>query len=88
MGRNRVVQLGSGSDSSGPAGKADAASGRRSGEIIDERHLLSEAPLSVCIEKLRGFVADHHADVESAESLARVREWKRAQKAKGKGKSE
>jgi len=28
------------------------------------------------------------ADVESAESLARVREWKRAQKAKGKGKSE
>ena len=28
------------------------------------------------------------ADVDSAESLARVREWKRAQKAKGKGKAE
>ena len=28
------------------------------------------------------------ADVDSAESLARVREWKRAQKAKGKGKGE
>lgn len=28
------------------------------------------------------------ADVDSAESLARVREWKRAQKAKGKGKGD
>lgn len=28
------------------------------------------------------------ADIDSAETLARVREWKRAQKAKGKGKAE
>ncbi|HUY36669.1 MAG TPA: diguanylate cyclase [Pirellulales bacterium] len=65
MGRDRVVQLGSGNDLAA-SGMADAA-GRPSGEVLCERHLLSEAPLSVCIEKLRGFVADHHAEVESVE---------------------
>jgi hypothetical protein len=28
------------------------------------------------------------ADIDSRESLARVREWKKAQKAKGKGKAD
>jgi hypothetical protein len=32
--------------------------------------MLSEAPLAVCVEKLRGFVADHHAEVLAAEGDA------------------
>jgi diguanylate cyclase (GGDEF)-like protein len=63
-GRNRVVQLGSG------AHQDDAREpgiGGGEGDVLLESVLLSEAPLSVCVEKLRGFVADHHAEVESAD---------------------
>ncbi|HEV3004663.1 MAG TPA: diguanylate cyclase, partial [Pirellulales bacterium] len=72
-GRNRVVQLGSGSDPAASS-RGAAAARKRSGRAIFELHLLSEAPLAVCIEKLKGFVADHHAEVESTEGNAiRVR---------------
>lgn len=64
-GRNRVVQLGSGAAEASDAEHAPAANG--SGTTLLERRLLSEAPLSVCIEKLRGFVADHHAEIEAGE---------------------
>ncbi len=64
-GRNRVVQLGSGAPEGGAADHAPAESA--SGKTLLDRRLLSEAPLSVCIEKLRGFVADHHADIEAGE---------------------
>lgn len=62
-GRNRVVQLGSGThhDDAGEPGVGG------DGDVLLESVLLSEAPLGVCVEKLRGFVADHHAEVESAE---------------------
>ena len=66
-GRNRVVQLGSGGDLAGSASVVDRTGRRASRDVLFECHLVSEAPLSVCIEKLRGFVGDHHAEVESVE---------------------
>ncbi|HVC97582.1 MAG TPA: diguanylate cyclase [Pirellulales bacterium] len=66
-GRNRVVQLGSGNELTGSTGVVDRAGRRASRDALFECHLVSEAPLSVCIEKLRGFVGDHHAEVESVD---------------------
>jgi diguanylate cyclase (GGDEF)-like protein len=63
-GRNRVVQLGSGADHGGSLALATATQpGAES--VLAERILVSEAPLAVCIEKLRGFVSDHEAVIES-----------------------
>jgi diguanylate cyclase (GGDEF)-like protein/PAS domain S-box-containing protein len=62
QGRNRVVQLGSGQESADtPLVKL-----RRkfaAGEAVIEQHLASHVPLDVSVEKLRGFIADHHATV-------------------------
>ena len=63
-GRNRVVQLGSGGDHGGQSGDPAAAIQSGVGNILAQRILISEAPLSVCIEKLRGFVADQHGEIE------------------------
>ncbi|HVX10120.1 MAG TPA: diguanylate cyclase [Pirellulales bacterium] len=71
QGRNRVVQLGSGGEHAmvDVAGAAQAA-----GNPLAERVLVSEAPLAVCIEKLRGFVADQHGSIESIkDNSVRVR---------------
>jgi diguanylate cyclase (GGDEF)-like protein/PAS domain S-box-containing protein len=65
-GRNRVVQLGSGSDPVVELPGSAASIPKRSSKAICEQYLLSEAPLAVCVEKLKGFVADHHAEIESA----------------------
>ena len=67
-GRNRVVQLGIGSDplEEQPKGKHRPRRAPAGGVLFDQV-LVSEAPLAVCAEKLRGFVADHHAEVLSAE---------------------
>lgn len=63
-GRNRVVQLGSGADHEGHVGLVSAT--QQGGDsVLAERILVSEAPLTVCIEKLRGFVSDHEAVIES-----------------------
>ncbi len=62
-GRNVVVQLGVGSG--GEEGTdSDAAPNP---ETVVERAMVTPVPISVAIEKLRGFVADHQAEVESAE---------------------
>jgi len=66
-GRNRVVQLGIGGDAGEAAGPAHASRRPQGGGALFEREMLSEAPLAVCVEKLRGFVADHHAEVLAAE---------------------
>jgi diguanylate cyclase (GGDEF)-like protein len=72
-GRNAVVQLGSGV---GVEEAATPASPRRwwtwwqSGEKADlvlERDMVTPVPLMVAIEKLRGFVADHHAVIDGVE---------------------
>jgi diguanylate cyclase (GGDEF)-like protein len=61
-GRNRVVQLGSGADHGGEQPLALSASG--SDNVLTQKVLISEAPLAVCIEKVRGFVSDHHGVIE------------------------
>ena len=63
-GRNRVVQLGAGVDPLPVAG-ASAAAKRRAAESVVrvEQDLITPGPLWVAIEKLRGFVADHDAEV-------------------------
>jgi diguanylate cyclase (GGDEF)-like protein/PAS domain S-box-containing protein len=70
-GRNRVVQLGSGIH-----GVEDAPAPQRGwlswlrGSLPDqvlERTLITAVPLNVVVEKMRGFVADHHAEIEAIE---------------------
>lgn len=59
-GRNMVVQLGtgiSGNDSPNLEKKQDTQ------ELLAEQYLVTTVPLSVAIEKLRGFVADHQAEI-------------------------
>jgi diguanylate cyclase (GGDEF)-like protein len=65
-GRNRVVQLGSGADHEDQPGEPIGAAPAGAGNILIERVLISESPLAVCIEKLRGFVADQHGEIEAA----------------------
>jgi diguanylate cyclase (GGDEF)-like protein len=73
-GRNRVVQLGSGGDHGDDAHEPSAGTAPVAGKLLAERVLISEAPLAVCIEKLRGFVADQHGVIESIKNnLVRVR---------------
>lgn len=64
-GRNAVIQLGTGIC---PADAANAPSWRnwfsgRSGEVLLDRTLMTMVPLKVAAEKLRGFVADHQAQL-------------------------
>jgi diguanylate cyclase (GGDEF)-like protein/PAS domain S-box-containing protein len=64
-GRNNVVQLGSGIH-----GDEDAAKESRQGQLsqsnlLAEQYLSTTVPLAIAIEKLRGFVADHHAEIVS-----------------------
>ncbi len=69
MGRNIVVQLGDGlPDAADPATRADAPSENENGRAIVDQALLTPVPLSIAIEKLRGFVLDHHAEVLSIEA--------------------
>jgi diguanylate cyclase (GGDEF)-like protein len=61
-GRNKVVQLGSGQESaSKPLLKLRCKF--KSGDPVIEKELVSEVPLEVSVEKLRGFISDHHANV-------------------------
>jgi diguanylate cyclase (GGDEF)-like protein len=69
-GRNRVVQLGIGGDPGETAEAAHSSRRPHGAGALFEREMLSEAPLAVCVEKLRGFVADHHAEVLAAEGDA------------------
>jgi len=71
-GRNCVVQLGCGISGNGE----EPASQRRGwlswlrGSLPDqvlERTLVTAVPLNVVVEKMRGFVADHHAQIEAIE---------------------
>ncbi|HLA84965.1 MAG TPA: diguanylate cyclase, partial [Thermoguttaceae bacterium] len=67
-GRNTVVQLGSGSHGSSLGRELGAALSRvADGRTLIEQDLLTAAPMSVAVEKLRGFVADHCARILEAE---------------------
>jgi diguanylate cyclase (GGDEF)-like protein/PAS domain S-box-containing protein len=68
LGRNTVVQLGGGSEPEEEAGQRKNWFGARPAPgLILERWLSTNVPLNVAIEKLRGFVADHHAAIQSIE---------------------
>lgn len=65
-GRNRVVQLGVGGDAQGDEvdPKIMAASRKRlAGNMLLKREMTSDSPLERNVEKLKGFVADHHAEI-------------------------
>lgn len=65
-GRNRVVQLGNGMQGGGDAGSGSpwwSWMRPRASKQLSERHLYTIVPLQVAIEKLRGFIADHEAEV-------------------------
>lgn len=66
MGRNMVVQLGTGlddcADLQNSAGSAERFPGS---ELFLDRLLVTAVPLNVAIEKLRGFIVDHHLEILS-----------------------
>lgn len=62
-GRNTVVQLGTGSDSERKAGPV----GGKRMELLLEQDLVTPVPVKIAVEKLRGFVADHEAQIVSVE---------------------
>jgi diguanylate cyclase (GGDEF)-like protein/putative nucleotidyltransferase with HDIG domain len=61
MGRNLVVQLGSGMQS--PERRAWWLPERYKPSVLLEKHLVTSVPMELVVEKLRGFVADHGAKV-------------------------
>ncbi len=63
-GRNRIVHLGT-----GLARKEAAARGSAGGAVTAalQRNLYTLVPLAMAVEKLRGFVADHQAEILSIE---------------------
>ncbi|MCI0358477.1 MAG: diguanylate cyclase [Planctomycetaceae bacterium] len=68
IGRNAVVQLGTGIGGEEPQQKRTgwwAWLLGSSPEQVLERNLASSVPLNLVVEKLRGFVADHFAQIES-----------------------
>jgi diguanylate cyclase (GGDEF)-like protein len=62
-GRNRVVQLGTGLRHATAEGKASSDS--TSSNVLLEQDLLALVPVSLVVEKLRGFVSDHQAEIVS-----------------------
>ena len=64
-GRNQVVQLGSGSGAEGEETGSNLFRAFRPVEpaLLIEQTLVTPVPLKMAIEKLRGFVADHQANV-------------------------
>ncbi len=64
QGRNRVVQLGTGNESgSFPLPRLHRQN--TAGVPLFRQRIASELPLAVSVEKLRGFIADHHGHVVS-----------------------
>lgn len=70
-GRNMVVQLGSGLKGEAapekPKGWFASWFGAAPAQRILERNLVTSVPFKVAAEKLKGFVADHHAEIASLE---------------------
>jgi hypothetical protein len=64
-GRNQVVQLGSGLNVMPEPREDDAiqASAKSDAGVVVQQTLVTPVPTKMAIEKLRGFVADHEADI-------------------------
>ena len=63
-GRNRVVQLGMGLG--GTQGEEALNQDPTSKKLLIEQQLFSLVPVSVVVEKLKGFVSDHQAKIVTA----------------------
>jgi len=61
IGRNTVVQLGDGLVT--PTAQSTTLEGDTSGELMLDTVLVTSVPLNIAVEKLRGFVLDHHAEI-------------------------
>jgi len=67
-GRNRVVQLGSGSCVQGSSSSAASLRARKTGpKSVVQQCLVTPVPMRIAVEKLRGFVADHQARIVGVE---------------------
>jgi diguanylate cyclase (GGDEF)-like protein/PAS domain S-box-containing protein len=66
-GRNMVVQLGAGGEVSMPQRPWWQFWHSGTTDVILEQYLVTLVPLKVAIEKLRGFVSDHSAEIKSIE---------------------
>jgi len=71
-GRNQVVQLGVGlagkEEESGVLSNWLSWFRTTAPSLLIEKRLITAVPLNVSVEKLRGFVADHHAEILSIDS--------------------
>lgn len=70
MGRNRVIQLGSGISESEEEEQSKGWMNlfkSAKPDVFIERHLVTPVPIKVVAEKLKGFVADHQAEITSIE---------------------
>lgn len=65
-GRNRVVQLGSGSGG-GQEDEAPTKTLMAGGDILLSQELMTQSPIDRTVEKLHGFVADHQGQVVAIE---------------------
>jgi diguanylate cyclase (GGDEF)-like protein/PAS domain S-box-containing protein len=63
MGRNMVVQLGGGMADDAQLPAEASVQNRPGNELFVERLLVTAVPLTMAVEKLRGFVLDHHAEI-------------------------
>ncbi len=63
VGRNTVVQLGDGLYKVPVGGPSTTLEGKPSGELMIDTVLSTSVPLNIAVEKLRGFVLDHHAEI-------------------------
>lgn len=73
-GRNNVVQLGTGIQQADESlALLDAAN--ETGRLIAQQNLYTNTPMSVAIEKLRGFIADHQAEVISVDERCAILEF-------------
>ncbi|HEX4148930.1 MAG TPA: diguanylate cyclase, partial [Pirellulales bacterium] len=65
-GRNRVVQLGSGGQGTETDAPSMASQARGTALLVQD--LLTESPVDRTVEKLRGFIADHHGEIVSVDN--------------------
>ena len=71
QGRNQVIQLGDGMSGSGKQSSSWLSfskwfGGFPSGESLVESCLVTNVPIAIAVEKLRGFIADHEAEIVKA----------------------
>lgn len=67
-GRNRVVQLGTGLEVAEPHAEGSRTRCvKHRPDVLAQQNLICESPLERCVEKIKGFIADHQAEVVGVE---------------------